>query len=197
MTDTLLVLPGPPAFSAFRLAKVLAQVRSRTPGVTAVYAEFVHLLAISQPLTASERGVAEALLEYGPRLQLPSKVGEATLAVLPRPGTISPWSSKATDIFRICGLRAVNRVERGVRWYVAPRASPADIAPVLHDRMTQAVVVGDDFSALFATRTPRPLSTIVSTSPMTSGSGIWRRRMASRIAWSTEAKCWTMSARSP
>ncbi len=63
--------------------------------------------------------MAEALLEYGPRVGLPKRVGEPLFTVLPRPGTISPWSSKATDIFRICGLDKVRRVERGVRWYVA------------------------------------------------------------------------------
>ena len=70
-------------------------------------------------LTTLERGVAEALLEYGPRVGLPQRVGEPRFTVLPRPGTISPWSSKATDIFRICGLDKVRRVERAVRWYVA------------------------------------------------------------------------------
>ncbi len=155
MTDTLLVLPGPPAFSAFRLDKILTQVRSLAPDADAVYAEYVHLLSLENALTTSERGVAQALLEYGPRIGLPQKVGEPFFTVLPRPGTISPWSSKATDIFRICGLSKVRRVERGVRWYVRGRASVEAIAPLLHDRMTQSVVVGEDFSALFVARTPR------------------------------------------
>jgi phosphoribosylformylglycinamidine synthase len=160
MTDTLLVLPGPPAFSAFRLNKLLVQVRAADPAVTALYAEYVHLLSVNGDLTTQERGLAQALLEYGPRVGLPKRVGEPLSTVLPRPGTISPWSSKATDIFRICGLDKVLRVERAVRWYVAGSAAVDALAPLLHDRMTQSVVVGDDFSALFATRTPQPLSTI-------------------------------------
>ncbi len=160
MTDTLLVLPGPPAFSAFRLAKVLDQMRDRAPDVTALFAQYVHVLALDADLTEPERGIANALLEYGPRSNLPTQVGEARLTVLPRSGTISPWSSKATDIFRICGLRSVLRVERGVRWYVQGTASVGAIAPLLHDRMTQSVVVEDDFSTLFQTHAPRPLTTV-------------------------------------
>jgi len=162
MTDehALLVLPGPPAFSAFRLAKLLDQVRTRAPDASAVYGEFVHILSLAAPLTAEERGVAEALLVYGPRTNLPARVGQYALTVLPRSGTISPWSSKATDIFRICGLSNVVRVERGVRIYVAGRADPAAIAPLLHDRMTQSVVFDTDYSGLFAAHEPRPLRTV-------------------------------------
>jgi len=162
MTDehALLVLPGPPAFSAFRLAKLLDRVRVRAPGANAVYGEFVHVLALTTPLTDEQRGVAEALLVYGPRTNLPARVGEYALTVLPRPGTISPWSSKATDIFRICGLTNVARVERGVRFHVRGDADARAIAPALHDRMTQCVVFDSDYSGLFASHAPRPLRTI-------------------------------------
>jgi len=160
MTDTLLVLPGPPAFSAFRLAKTLARIRVRTPAVTGLYAQYLHLLALERALTSSERGVVEALLEYGPQIGLPRQIGDERLTVLPRPSTISPWSSKASDIFRICGLTGVRRVERGVRWYVEGPAAVAEIEPLLHDRMTQSVVIDGDFSALFAARPAQPLRTI-------------------------------------
>ncbi len=160
MTDTLLVLPGPPAFSAFRLAKILAQLRTRSPAVRGIYAEYLHLISLRRTLTTSERGITEALLTYGPRHDLPAKVGDPRLNVLPRPGTISPWSSKATDIFRICGLDVVHRVERGIRWYVAGQAAIDVLAPQLHDRMTQTVSVDGNFGELFAKRAPRPLRTI-------------------------------------
>ena len=162
MTDerALLVLPGPPAFSAFRLAKLLEQVRGPVPGANAVYGEFVHVLSLVEPLTKEQRGVAEALLVYGPRTNLPARVGEYALTVLPRPGTISPWSSKATDIFQICGLTNILRVERGVRFYVGGNADPHAIAPALHDRMTQCVVFDSDYSGLFASHVPQPLQTV-------------------------------------
>jgi len=160
MTDTLLVLPGPSAFSAFRLAKFLAAIRNRTTSVTGVYAEYVHLLWLRRDLTETERGVAAALLEYGPRQGQPTRVGERRLTVLPRAGTISPWSSKATDIFGICGLDAVRRVERGVQWFIEGGASVAAFEALLFDRMTQSATVGEDFSSLFADRTPQQLHTV-------------------------------------
>ncbi len=69
---------------------------------------------------------------------------------------MSPWSSKATDIFHRCGLDAVSRVERGVRWYLDGGGS-RDLAKLLHDRMTEAVVFDDSFGALAGAATPKPL----------------------------------------
>ena len=148
MTDRLLALAGPPALSQFRLAKLLAQIQDRVPGVQAVYAEFVHLLELDVVLGDAERRVGEALLEYGPLHDLPERRGEPFCTVLPRAGTISPWSSKATDIFRGCGLAAVQRVERGVRWYLEGDGEP-ELVELLHDRMTEQVLFDDDYSAVF------------------------------------------------
>src|SRR2546430_73493 len=75
---------------------------------------------VGGPLAAGDRRVLERLLTYGPRPTLPELVREMLeghrLLVVPRLGTISPWSSKATDIARICGLARVRRIERGI-WY--------------------------------------------------------------------------------
>lgn len=152
MTDTLLVLPGPPAISSFRMAKTLAAVRAASPSVTALSAQFVHLLVVSRPLSTAEQRLAEDLLQYGPRDGFPPPIDHRLLTVVPRAGTVSPWSSKATDIFRICGLDAVRRVERGVRWFGTGSLKSAALS-LLHDRMTQDVLVDEDFSAL--TRAPR------------------------------------------
>ena len=48
-----------------------------------------------------------------------AKQGQRLTTVFPRSGTISPWSSKASDIFSRCGLDSVHRVERGVRWFAS------------------------------------------------------------------------------
>ena len=53
--------------------------------------------------------------------------------ILPRPGVASPWSSKAGDILRNCGLSFVSRLERGI--FI--RGGDADAAA---DRMTQIVL---------------------------------------------------------
>jgi phosphoribosylformylglycinamidine synthase len=88
------------------------------------------------------------------------------LLVVPRPGTLSPWSSKATDIALVCGLDWLRRVERGVTFHLdaaeplAPEAIDR-IAALLHDRMTEAVLhEGDDPARLFAHSAPRPLASV-------------------------------------
>ncbi len=90
------------------------------------------------------------------------------IVVVPRPGTISPWSSKATDIAKNCGLSAIARVERGVGFRVAARGGlplgaqdRAALLPLLHDRMTEAVLPRlEDAGTLFAHFPPRPLASI-------------------------------------
>ena len=150
----ILALTGPPALSEFRLGKLKAAL-----ALKALYAEHVHLLALTEALDAAELERAQALLRYGPQRGLPARVGQRVATVAPRLGLISPWSSKATDIFRICGFNKVVRVERGVRWFAEAPLPPAALAQ-LHDRMTEAVLDEADFPKLFAEQSPRPLTRI-------------------------------------
>ena len=150
----LLVLAGPPALSKFRLEKLREGL-----GIDGLYAEYVHLLKVEELLGSAERERAEALLRYGPELDLPERQGELRLTVVPRAGTISPWSSKATDIFHICDLEQVTRVERGVRWF---STAPLDEEAVgaLYDRMTECVVSEHDFESVFARLDPKPFASV-------------------------------------
>ncbi len=125
----------------------------------------MHFVDVEAPLDAEALGVLERLLEYGPRRAAAEERGELFL-VVPRPGTLSPWSSKATDIVRNAGLTSVRRVERGIAYYVDV---PAGIAPdrrtamaaQLHDRMVESVLSQlDDAARLFEQGAPRPLATV-------------------------------------
>ena len=155
---------GSPALSLFRQQKLLTALRQRVSTITDVYAEFVHF--VDGSLTTHDREVLDRLLRYGPTAMQRHLTGEPTFLVIPRPGTISPWSSKATDIAHNCGLQHVRRIERGVAYYleVAPPLSANDRAalqPLLHDRMTEAVLGPDDDPAvLFAHAEPAPLATV-------------------------------------
>jgi len=169
---------GSPALSSFRLEKLLAALRQRVPAVTRIRAEFVHFVEGS--LTFPDREVLERLLQYGPRKIASQQLSpiearseardEPTAAplflVIPRPGTISPWSSKATDIAHNCGLQRIRRIERGVAYYLDAERSLTDgelsaLKPLLHDRMTEAVLEpGDDPAVLFAQAQPAPLMTV-------------------------------------
>lgn len=148
----ILIVPGKPALSVFALAKL----RARTPEL--VYAEYVHLVALTAPLSATEQDKVKLLLDYGPDQELPPRQGQHFATVLPRQGTISPWSSKATDIFQICGLTQVSRVERGVRWF---KAEDVDVEAIdvqaFHDRMTEQVQFSESFGQIFTQLEPQPV----------------------------------------
>ncbi|HVO19627.1 MAG TPA: phosphoribosylformylglycinamidine synthase, partial [Anaeromyxobacter sp.] len=166
-----LELTGSPAFTPARLAKRLARVRARNPGVTGLAADFVHLVDLERPLSPAAREVLDRLLRYGPRTAPPPTgpeggrgPGPLRLWVVPRLGTISPWSTKATDIARTCGLGAhgLRRIERGVLWAVSgPVADGPALRAALHDRMTESVLDrAEDAARLFAREEPRPLRTV-------------------------------------
>ena len=156
-------LAGAPAFTPARLEKRLAAVRAGNPDVTALGATFVHLVDLAAPLDATASGVLGQLLRYGPRTAPAAiEAPAARLLVVPRLGTISPWSSKATDIARGCGLAAVRRIERGISYAVAGRVTDARaLRAALHDRMTESVLGGAvEAQALFNRADPRPFASI-------------------------------------
>jgi phosphoribosylformylglycinamidine synthase len=161
----MLTLSGAPAVSDFRLAKLLAAIRDRIGHVTRLDSRFLHFVDLDRELSGEERGVLESLLHYGPKAPETVPDGQAVL-VVPRFGTVSPWSSKATDIAHVCGLRAVRRIERGIAYYVASdrkltQPECVAIGAVLHDRMTEAVLSdADQAKALFAHAAPKPLATV-------------------------------------
>jgi phosphoribosylformylglycinamidine synthase len=166
LMPTALRLPGRRALSEFRLQKLLAQARQSLPRLAAVHAQFWHFVQLRRPLAAHEREVLDALLTYGPRTA--HDTVRTGLLVVPRIGTISPWSSKATDIARQCGLEAVERIERGTAFGIeladGGQPSPAvlaKLAPFVHDRMTETVLEDVDAAhALFHHATPAPLEQI-------------------------------------
>jgi phosphoribosylformylglycinamidine synthase len=161
----MLTLSGAPAVSDFRLAKLLAAIRDRVGHVTRLDSRFLHFVDLDRELSGEERGVLESLLHYGPKAPDAVPGGQAVL-VVPRFGTVSPWSSKATDIAHVCGLGAVRRIERGIAFYVASdrqltAAECSAIGAVLHDRMTEAVLSdASQAEALFVHTAPKPLATV-------------------------------------
>ncbi|MGE8498351.1 MAG: phosphoribosylformylglycinamidine synthase [Pseudomonas sp.] len=159
----MLILRGAPALSAFRHGKLLEQVTSKVPAVTGLYAEFAHFADVTGVLTADEEQVLARLLKYGPSVPVQEPTGRLFLTI-PRFGTISPWSSKASDIARNCGLAKIQRIERGIAYYVAGELSDADaqqVAALLHDRMTQLVLDSLEGAAgLFSHASPKPLTAI-------------------------------------
>jgi phosphoribosylformylglycinamidine synthase len=164
----MLQIAGAPALSGFRIAKLLARLQKLEPQVRGLESRFIHFVDITRPLRSAEREVLGRLLTYGPRVESPPAAGDSgeALLVVPREGTISPWSSKATDIARVCGLDAVQRIERGILYSVRSamplgRERLGALAPELLDRMTEMVLFdGAEATRLFGHAKPKPLSRV-------------------------------------
>jgi phosphoribosylformylglycinamidine synthase len=160
---TLLCLPGASARSAFRLRRLEAQLADLAPDLGTLDAVTLFAVALDRPLSESEKTRLLGLLDHEAepvRAALPAGV-----VITPRPGTQSPWSTKATDIAHRCGLTAVSRIERGVVWTwtgTVPDAARDAVLLALHDRMTESVLPSgtDDLSRLFVAESPRALSRV-------------------------------------
>ena len=163
LSSTVSRFRGARALSEFRLAKLLSRIKAAQPGVRSVAAEFWHFVESASAPSPSEHGLLERLLRYGE--PAPDAAGELFL-VAPRLGTISPWSSKATDIARNCGLAGVLRIERGIAYRVECAAMQSGsqrsaIAALLHDRMTETVLEApEQAEGLFRHVAPRPLGQV-------------------------------------
>ncbi|MBT8061793.1 MAG: phosphoribosylformylglycinamidine synthase, partial [Gammaproteobacteria bacterium] len=157
--STVSCLLGGTALSSFRKNKLLETLRASGVECASLSARWCYLVEHEAPLSSSEKRLAEQLLDA----KLTASLEQTGLhLVTPRLGTISPWSSKATDIFRGCGLDAVLRVERATAaWTDAPPADNDAIHACLHDRMTQSVLPDlDTATRLFDHHAPRPLQRI-------------------------------------
>jgi phosphoribosylformylglycinamidine synthase len=154
-----------PALSEFRIQKLLRQLSPL--GIAEVAAEFRYFVALNGGPEAALRGEDLTFLfellnarEHHP--------ADAAILVTPRLGTVSPWSSKATDIVANCGLRDIQRIEHGIAWQLRSRkgkpvaAAVARAAlPYLHDRMTESVLLDERLAAgLFSHVEPQPLATV-------------------------------------
>ncbi|BBA33548.1 phosphoribosylformyl-glycineamide synthetase [Methylocaldum marinum] len=155
---------GPSALSTFRLQKLLADLQGVEPSIAEVSAVYVHFAELERALSETEKRTLESILAYGPAHDSPSGTGDPLL-VVPRLGTISPWSSKATDIVRRSNLEAVLRVERGIEYRVRSSkgvkvSNEEAVKSLIHDRMTQTVLLPGQESLVFQHPAPTPLEYI-------------------------------------
>ena len=161
----MLQLPGGAALSDFRLTKLLAALQEAVPAITAVRACYYHFIETDANLRQQQRDILDQLLAYGEPVAQHSD-SWCSLLVVPRPGTISPWSSKATDIAHNCGLGMVYRIERGILYSFETSRSLTQVElvslyPLLHDRMTEVVFNSlDEAETLFVHHTPAEMTCV-------------------------------------
>lgn len=187
----MLTLHGPTALSYFRLERLLSQTSYLCPQVMGLTAEFVHFVDIEGELSPQETMILNSLLDYGQGkieksqntekheleklnaeelnsdgLNAEKLKAEILILVIPRKGTVSPWSSKATDIAHSCSLKKIRRIERGIAYYVEAseilsQDDTQTIADILHDRINETVLYDlDEATHLFETHPPQPLQVI-------------------------------------
>lgn len=162
----MLELRGAPALSAFRHERLLTVLRDRVPEVEALSAHYVHFIDHHDELDQAAQERLAELLAYGSRERQATPDDAQRFLVVPRLGTQSPWSSKATDIAHNCGLSQISRIERGIDYRIGLRGTPSaeqleTISALLHDRMTENVLAdAADASKLFAHHAPAPLGSV-------------------------------------
>ncbi len=165
------ILRGKTALSDFRLNKLLLALKQKVPEIQTLECQFIYFIHSRAQLDSHEINQLNTILgrsEQEDTAKNNKKNNSSFILVTPRPGTISPWSSKATDIVHNCGLENILRIERGVGWtlsgidgYVINKTDINRTEPLLHDRMTEIVM--DDIKEadiLFQTSDPEPLKTI-------------------------------------
>ena len=161
----MLTLFGESIHSPFRLTQLLAKLNAAEPQamVSAVHSETVYFIDSQTPLNATEQQLLQQLLSATTTAQLTADPTHSLTLVVPRLGTISPWSSKATCIAHVCGVSPIQRIERGIIYHLALKDAKKipELQGYLHDRMTESVLMNlADAQALFAHTSPRTFTEI-------------------------------------
>ncbi len=153
------IVAGASAHSSFKKTQLLTRLSSIS-SVQSIESQWVYLF--DQALNEQQQQSALQLLNDGQSFELRQAASdEVQILVTPRVGTISPWSSKATDIFANCNT-PIHRLERGVLFTLKGLKDVSkDVILALHDRMTESVFNKiEDAAALFSETEPKPLNSI-------------------------------------
>ena len=146
----MILLIGSDAYSPFRLDAIKDAIAKLDPalGPVEIDAKWVYALKMKD-----ESFSVEELQRAGVLLNAEGQCDDADFFVTPRKGTISPWSTKATDIFHNCDLKSIERVERGIRFKTS-KPLPEQCFSALYDKMTEGVY--EDIADLFEAGEPKP-----------------------------------------
>jgi phosphoribosylformylglycinamidine synthase len=157
----ILTLRSPHALTPFRLARRLSELQELAPGLRGLDAEHWYFVELERELSATELSRLLAVVEAEP---LGAEPSARVVIVAPRLGTISPWSSKATDILRVCGVAGVRRIERATTFLLSGSCSESgwvELRAELFDRMTETVLASRaEAELLFSQGAPRSLAQI-------------------------------------
>jgi len=160
----MLFFQGSSAFTEFRQQQTLTRLRTAFPNVQSVSANYVYFVEASNDIKNNEIQGVRNLLPGAIASEIPSSVSDFAIWVVPRFGTISPWSSKATEIAKTCDLRSVQRIERGILYHIEGfdlTLDPTPLFTLLHDPMTESAFVdASELHKIFEHHKPRAQNTI-------------------------------------
>ena len=166
----MLIFRGATALSDFRISRLSSQLAEHNISLRTCETNYLYFVELKTLPNEDQMDHLIQLFDADAVMPFPaSNITENFLQgqiVIPRIGTISPWSSKATDIIRSCGLTNVVRAERGILYHCqfesALNASQqAQFIKAIHDRMMEEVI--EDYEQLpemFAQQAPKPLKTV-------------------------------------
>jgi len=158
----LIILKGASSLSDFRKAKLLDAAKANGLSIETVSAHFIYVAEVSAGWSEADTSKLEKILGDNP-LPYVTDASDGLFIVTPRVGTISPWSSKATDIAGLCGLGSLNRIERGIAYTVTGtnHSEHGEIGKLICDRMTESVLSSThELAQLFSHQAPAPLATV-------------------------------------
>ena len=160
----MIIKEGPSSHSPFKLESLLNQLKKTDPNILELGAKFIHFIDSKSEVSDEQDKILESILRYGPNWASGPNEGKKIYS-LPRFGTRSPWSSKATDIIKVCGLHSIERIERGIVFTLILKDPKLLISKstqsLLYDRMTEVLINDlDKAKALFASSDPKPFSAI-------------------------------------
>ena len=139
------VLSGASAHSEFRLSELISKISGITR-IRSMQSSWVYLVKEAAPMDAVSQGRLKSILGAGGALSRQAQ-SHTRILVLPRKGTRSPWSTKATEIAHSCGLAQIERVERGIAFDLDASLKDSKVieavAALLHDRMTESWFLSD------------------------------------------------------
>ena len=160
----MIVKEGPASHSPFKLESLLRRLQSIDQNIDDLGARFIHLIDSKNDPDEEQDRILDSILEYGPDWPFGTDEGFKVFT-LPRFGTTSPWSSKATDIAKVCGLTSIEKIERGVVFTL--ELKDKDSAPnkeaieMLYDRMTEVVITDlKQAKEIFSSLKPQPFSDV-------------------------------------
>ena len=142
---------GIQALRKFKVKSLNEKIKSFIPDINLIGTEYIHFIESDLELSSSNKTLLDKLLNYAPKVDL--KISKKIITISPRIGTISPWSSKASDICQLCGLSIISRVERGINYHFDRKTSDKDLDIILElvmDKMTESHLQNiNDSSLLF------------------------------------------------